>query len=132
MGGRGASSGVSADGNPYGSQYHTVLEEGNIKFVVKNTRQSETLMETMTKGRVYVTVGGDDLLSIIYFDNENKRNKTIDLQKPHDNVLPHVHHGYFHNENDSAKGYANLTTEEQAMVDRVEQIWLKYLQNRGK
>ena len=76
MGGRGASSGISDKGNPYGSQYHTVYQDGNIKFVKKNNRDSETLMETMTKGRVYVTVGGDDLLSITYFDKENKRNKS--------------------------------------------------------
>lgn len=49
MGGRGASSGMSDKGNEYGSQYHTVLESENIKFVSKNKRTSETLMETMTK-----------------------------------------------------------------------------------
>ena len=132
MGGRGASSGVSDKGNKYGSQYHTLFTDGNIKFVEKNSRQSETLMETMTTGRVYVYVGGDDLLSITYFDTENKRIKTIDLQKPHDGVLPHTHHGYEHNENDSEKGYAKLTTEEKAMVDRVRRLWQDYLEKRGK
>ncbi len=103
MGGRGASSGVSTGGNKYGSQNHTVLRDGNIKFVTKNQRTSETLMETMTKGRVYVTVGGDELLQIMYFDSENKRTKVIDLSHPHDKERPHTHHGYEHNENDSAK-----------------------------
>lgn len=59
MGGRGASSGMShyerKDGtvveNPYGSQYHAVMTAGNVKFVSKNSRQSEPLMETMTGGR---------------------------------------------------------------------------------
>ena len=58
MGGRGASSGMShyerKDGtvveNPYGSQYHAVMTAGNVKFVSKNSRQSEPLMETMTGG----------------------------------------------------------------------------------
>ena len=63
-------------------------------------------METMTKGRVYVTVGGDELLQVIYFDTKNKRTKTIDLSHPHFGEKPHVHHGYFHNENDSVKGFA--------------------------
>ena len=77
MGGRGASSGFSTDknGNPkneYGSQYHTLLEHENIKFVTKNTRNSETLMETMTPGRVYAEVGGNDLLRIVFFDENNK------------------------------------------------------------
>lgn len=48
---------MSVKGRKYGSQYHTVLADGNIKFVEKNDRTSESLMETMTKGRVYVEVG---------------------------------------------------------------------------
>ena len=67
MGGRGASSGISDKGNSYGSQYHTVLKSGNIKFVEANDRHSESLFETQTKGRVYATVGGNDLLKIIYY-----------------------------------------------------------------
>ena len=91
MGGRGASSGTShyerKDGtvieNPYGSQYHSVMTSGDIKFVSKSSRRSEPLMETMTKGRVYAHVEGDDIKSIVYFDNENKRTKQIDLDHPH-------------------------------------------------
>ena len=41
MGGRGSSSGMSVKGRKYGSQYHTVLTDGNIKFVEKNDRASE-------------------------------------------------------------------------------------------
>lgn len=123
MGGRGSSSGVSDYGNKYGSQYKTVLKEGNIKFVQKNSRTSETLTETATKGRVYVTVGGNDLLQIIYFDRNLKRSKTIDLSHTHDGKNPHTHHGYNHNENDSVKGYANLTTKEKKMVEQVKKIW---------
>lgn len=123
MGGRGASSGVSVKGNAYGSQYHTFLKAGNIKFVSKNSRQAESLMETMTAGRVYVTVGGNELLQIIYFDTKNKRSKTIDLDHPHRGEVPHAHHGYNHNENDSAKGSASLTPEEKRMVDRVRRLW---------
>jgi len=123
MGGRGASSGVSAGGNKYGSQYNTILESGNIAFVAKNTRNSETLMETMTKGRVYVSVGGDELQSVTYFDKQNKRVKTIDLNHPHKGMQPHTHHGYFHNENDGPKGGARLTSEEKKMVARIQKIW---------
>ena len=123
MGGRGASSGMSDHGNKYASQYKTLLRFGNVKFVQKNSRTSETLMETMTKGRVYVTVGGNDLLQVIYFDQKIKRNKTIDLSHTHDGKKPHTHHGYNHSENDSAKGYANLTTKEKKMVERVSKIW---------
>lgn len=53
MGGRGMSSGISEKGNAYGSQYSTLYQSGNIKYVTKSTRDSEPLMETMTEGRVY-------------------------------------------------------------------------------
>ncbi len=125
MGGRGASSGTSTKGNPYGSQYHTVLSSGNIKFVSKNSRGSETLMETMTKGRVYARVEGGELKSIVYFDKRNKRSKQIDLDHPHRPHFPaeHTHHGYEHNERDSPKGAARLTSGERRMVERVKRIW---------
>lgn len=125
MGGRGASSGTSVKGNRYGSQYHTVLQSGNIKFVTKNARESETLMETMTRGRVYVHVESGELKSIVYFDNANKRTKQVDLGHPHRPGFDgeHTHHGYNHNENDSPKGAANLTSEEWKMVERVRSIW---------
>ena len=135
MGGRGAASGYSVDknGNPkakYGTQYHTILKDGNIKFVEKNDRNSETLFETMTSGRVYVSVGGNDLLQITYYDNQNKRSKTIDLKHYHEGMKPHAHHGHEHNEKDGAKGAANLTTEEKRMVARVRKIWYNYLSRR--
>ena len=106
MGGRGASSGFSTDknGNPknkYGSQYHTLLEHENIKFVTKNTRNSETLMETMTPGRVYAEVGGSDLLRIVFFDENNKRNHVIERDKRTNEW--HTHNGYFHAENGAAQ-----------------------------
>nr|DAH40764.1 MAG TPA: hypothetical protein [Caudoviricetes sp.] len=126
MGGRGASSGISNKNNKYGSQYHTVLTHGNIKFVVKNDRHSESLLETMTKGRVYVRVGGNDILQITYFDKNNKRSKTIDLNHKHNNLQPHVHHGYEHNEFDGVNGATRLTSKEQKMVDRIRKIWYDY------
>lgn len=119
---------MSDKGKPYGSQYHTVLRNGNIKFVEANDRNSESLFETQTKGRVYVTVGGNDLLKITYYDQKNKRTKQIDLNHVHKGMTPHTHHGYNHNENDSAKGASNLTPEEKKMVEMVKQIWY----NRGK
>lgn len=91
MGGRGASSGISDKGNKYGTQYRTVLQDGNIKFVEKRSRDAETLMETMTPGRVYVHVGGQDILRIVFFDEENKRNRVIERDRR--NGGWHVHGG---------------------------------------
>ena len=121
MGGRGASSGMSDKGNPYGSQYHALFTAGNVKFVSKNARESETLMETMTRGRVYVHVEGNDIKSIVYFDNDGKRSKQIDMDHAHLGVSPHAHEGYYHSE-----FRKNLTTEERAMVDRAVDAWDNY------
>ena len=88
-------------------------------------------METMTNGRVYVTVGGNELQSIRYFDDDNKRVKQIDLSHSHDGIQPHTHHGYFHNENDGKKGYSKLSAKEKSMVDRVIKLWDNYM-TQGK
>lgn len=133
MGGRGASSGISKgtkknlEGNPYGSQYHTVLEFGQIKFVQKNPGQSEALMETMTRGRIYVEVGGDDLLRIVFFDNKNKRAKVIERDKRAKKNIPveeqwHIHYGYEHDEY-SEEHRDPLTENDVAILYRVIDIW---------
>ena len=124
MGGRGASSGISGRGHRYGSDYKTLLQDGNIKFVRKTSSSSETLMETMTKNRIYAQINNrNNVSSIIYFDNNNKRSKQIDLLHIHGGISPHTHHGYWHNENDSAKGASNLTTKEKKLVDRIIKKW---------
>lgn len=125
MGGRGASSGLSDSGKRYGTEYETLKSEGNIKFVrYKDSTAAKTPMETMTKGRVYVTVNNKDIpYAITYYDVEGKRVKTIDLTHYHANIKPHTHHGYEHNEYDSKKGASRLTPEEQRMVDRVLRKW---------
>ena len=124
MGGRGSSSGISNSGKLYGTEYKSLLKVGNIKFVRRKGNSAVAPMETMTKGRVYVTVNADSRLkSISYYDNQNKRSKTIDLDKAHKGMKPHTHHGYEHNENDSKKGAAKLTPKEKKMVARVEKLW---------
>ena len=134
MGGRGASSGWSKDKhgnpkNPYGSQYRSVLTAGNVKFVSKNSRQSETLMETMTSGRVYAVGDRGKVKSIVYFDNDNKRAKQIDLADHH-GISPHVHVGYLHNEKSPNGKPIHLSTDEVSMVDRVLSDWRKH--EKGK
>ena len=129
-GGRGSSSGISSKGNLYGSQYNTLHVAGNVKFIEKVTRESETVMETMTKGRVYASVAGNQVVKITYFDNDNKRVKTIDLDFPHKGMLPHVHHGYLHNENDSEKGAATLTPKEKDLVEAVQKEWYNFISRK--
>ncbi len=64
MGGRNAASGTGK--HPYGSEYKTVLQDGNIKFVK------------------YRLAG------------KGKRSKTIDLLHAHNGKSPHSHTGYEH------------------------------------
>nr|DAP77798.1 MAG TPA: hypothetical protein [Caudoviricetes sp.] len=132
MGGRGASSGISVSGKVYGSEYHSILKDGNIKFVVANEGSVTAPMETMTKGRVYVTVDEkkNKIKHITYYDNENKRVKQIDLYPAHNGMDPHTHHGYWHNENDSKKGAGNPTRDEKRMIERVKSIWYNYINNK--
>ena len=125
MGGRGASSGISVRGKPYGSEYHTVLESGNIKFLIHKDGSAKAPLETMTQGRVYVTIGSDDKLRYItFYDKENKRFKQIDLTgKPHriddEPIIPHTHLGYEHSE----KGTTKPSDEEWEIIERVNKIW---------
>lgn len=63
MGGRGSSSGMSD--KPYGTEYETLYQSGNIKFVRYKNGAATTPAETMTNGRVYVTVNARDKIKSI-------------------------------------------------------------------
>ena len=134
MGGRGASSGRSDKGKKYGTEYKTIHEVGNIKFVVQNEQGSQKApMETMTKGRVYVFIDKNKNApkSIVYFDAKNKRNKQIDLDHVHKGMKPHAHHGYNHAEHEkSKKGATNLTPKERKLVEKVKKEWYNYTKKR--
>lgn len=125
MGGRGASSGMSAKGKKYGTEYTTLAEVGNIKFIKYNDGSAKAPMETMTQNRVYGVVneqGG--LKSIVFFDTTNKRNKQIDLEGvPHKvngiPTLPHTHLGYLHDE----LGTRGLTAKETKLVVKAVDSW---------
>ena len=118
MGSRGAASGTGK--HPYGSEYKTVLQDGNIKFVkYRLADNAKAPLETQTKGRVYVTVNNDNELSFIsYYDHEGKRSKTIDLLHAHDGKSPHSHTGYEHNGK-----VTDLTEEEKKLLARVRKAW---------
>lgn len=129
MGGRGSSSGIYITSKPYSTEYHTIFQSGNIKFVQRNEGSATAPLETRTKGRVYVTINEAGKIKFIsYYDTQNKRTKTIDLDI-HKGMKPHTHHGYEHNEKDSPKGAARLTPKEREMVERVRELWYN---NKGK
>ena len=119
--GRGSS---KLKGVKYGTEFKTVLDSGNIKFIKFNGKNAPPPDYTEVSGRVYVLVNRNNKLkSIIYFDSENKRRKQIDLDHRHNGMGLHTHHGYRHNENDGKKGASNLTQKEKDMVDRVKELW---------
>ena len=133
MGGRGASSGTSEKGKKYGTEYSTVYQSGNIKFVKYNdSKSAKPPMETMTNGRVYVTVNDrNELKNITYYDKSGKLTRQIDLKgKTHEvngvSIIPHTHKGYEH----AKKGTVEVKPKDLKMIDRVTKTWEYY--NRRK
>ncbi len=137
MGGRGASSGISNTGKVYGTEYTTLYQSGNIKFIKFNFGTATAPFETMTKGRVYVTINNkDEPKFITYHDKINKRFVQIDLiGKAHYVVLkgkrvklktPHKHKGYEHDE----KGTFDLSDRNKKMVERVTKTWKYYMDSK--
>lgn len=67
MGGRGSSSGMSDKGKKYGTEYETLYQSGNIKYVKYNGKATTAPMETMTNGRIYATVDGNNVVKHITY-----------------------------------------------------------------
>lgn len=111
MGGRGASSGMSEKGKPYGSEFRTLLKAGNVKFVKQNAAlNAKDPLETMTKGRIYATINDEGKINAIsYYGADGKRVKTINLLHSHEQFKGvHTHIGYYHDEG----GTRALTADE--------------------
>lgn len=128
MGGRGASSGLSDKGKKYGSEYKTLYQTGNIKFVSYNNGSATAPMETMTDGRVYVIVNAkNEIKSISYYDKSKKRYKQIDTGHLHNvngkKIDPHTHKGYVHDE----KGTYEVSPKERKMIERVQRTWYYHI-----
>ncbi|MEC4272736.1 hypothetical protein VJ923_06160 [Adlercreutzia sp. R25] len=123
MGGRGASSGSSKAGNRYGSQYRTLASDGDLKLVVANSKEAETLVESMTPGRIYAVVNqkNGNLKSVIFNGGDGKRAKRVDLDHFHEKKKPHAHDGYL-----DGVFRGDLTQEESAVVDRAISLWETY------
>ena len=124
MGGRGASSGISNKGKKYGTEYTTLYESGNIKFVRNNTGSTTAPMETMSKNRIYATIDyKNDVKYISFYDKQNKRNKQIDLDHYHNingkKEKPHTHVGYIHDE----YGTRNPNSSEGKIIENVLSAW---------
>lgn len=133
MGGRGASSGMGLYRDrygkfvEYGTEYDTILQDGNIKFVKMHNPNDSVRVpeETRTKERIYVTIGkNSDLKSITRYDEDGKKVLQIDLSHAHTSggvrLQPHSHDGYNH-----AEGRP-LTKVEERLVKNILKTWREY------
>ena len=128
MGGRGASSGMSDRGNPYGSQWHDILlpngeplVAGNMKFIEGNPKPREEPLETMTRGRIYAEIGKKgDVVRLHFYGDDGRRTKRIDTDS-HDGIMPHVQEGYMEAELTRA-----LTAGERELLAEARRIWDAY------
>lgn len=100
MGSDGASSGIDpyagrgGVSTTYGSEFQTLIVDGNVKFItVRNPNESvRTPKETRCPGRVYVTITEKGKVqSVTTYDQKGKKATQIDILHPHGGLIPHVH-----------------------------------------
>lgn len=133
MGGRGASSGLGLYRDrtgkfaEYGTEYTTVLQNGNIKFVkMRNPNDSVRVPEeTRTKRRIYVTIGKrNEIKCITRYDENGRKCLQIDLTHAHTSggvrLQPHSHDTYNH-----AEGRP-LSSSERRLLNRILKTWRDY------
>ena len=128
MGGRGASSGISKKNNKeylYGTEYTTIKQVDNIKFIKINEGSTTSPMETQTKGRIYVTVNKKtNRPQFITFYKDGKRYKTIEIKGEKHRIKgkdyrTHTHYGYEHREN----GTKVVSKSELKLIAKVWKAW---------
>jgi hypothetical protein len=122
MGGRGAASGVSAQGYQYGTEFKTLISVDNIKFVQpRKTGSSPVPIETMSSGRnrVYVLVNNSgEMKSISFYNSKGHLRRQIDFGHDHGHGSPHTHTGF-----GSARRTTPLTKSDEAYIRKVRKIW---------
>lgn len=128
MGSSGASSGIDPyrgrGGVPtvYGSEFKTLLVDGNIKFVTtRNPNEAvRAPSETRTLGRIYVVITEKGKVqSVTKYDDTGKKSVQIDVLHPHGGIVPHAH------DYDDHTKARPLTQEEDLLVKYVLKKWSK-------
>jgi len=129
MGGRGSASGTSAKGIEYGTEYSTLLQVGNIKFITRNEGGQTAPLETMSaaENRIYVTVNKfNQIKAITQYDENGMRVNEIHLH-PHGGMSPHSHPGYDYAHERLTQ---HLTPSEKRLVTKVLKEWEEYLNGK--
>lgn len=78
----------------YGSEYKTLLVDGNIKFVTTSnlTDAVRTPDATRAPNRVYVTITRKGKVqAITTYDSQGRKDAQIDIWHSHDGLKPHAH-----------------------------------------
>ena len=109
----------------YGDEYRTIkhfkVDGYDIKAIVHNFKnEADKPLETATPNRVYVTFKhnkeGEDIKSIIYYDEQGRRSKQIDFGHSHKGAKDgHIHIGYEHNEDN----WEPLTDKDRQFVAKI-------------
>lgn len=129
MGGRGARYGVSEKGRKYGTEYHTVLQHGNIKFIRFDLSTSASSPYDTRPGngrRIYVTVNQkNEPKYITMYRTDGRRLAQIDVSGPahyQDEKkieTPHIHIGYEH----QGSHVRELNHWERNLLEKIQTIW---------
>lgn len=94
--GRGSS---KLKGIPYGTEYRTLHQMGNVKFIKPNKGSTTAPDYTETPGRIYATIGKkNEVKFITFYGSDGKRSKQIDVsgiahRVNGKKIIPHVHLG---------------------------------------
>jgi hypothetical protein len=125
MGGRGAASASSKEGEAYGSEYETLHQMGNVKFVRlrKSSDSASAPLETQSssKGRVYATINEHGKIKFITtYGKDGKRKRQIDLDYKNNRLKDHAHAGYDWPEREK---HLPLTKRDERLLARIEEEW---------
>lgn len=134
MGGRGAASGLSNNGKPYGSEYRTLFQVDNIKFVERRDNKSTTApIETRSENRIYVTVNKEDSqLHSISVMRGGKVREQIDY-RDHKGMGVHVHEWRYTDDGTPRRDRhpRALTVSERALYDKVNAAYAGFRKRGG-
>lgn len=73
-------------------KYHTIMRDGNTRFIVQNEGKNVKIPEmSNSENVVYATLRCDGKLKSITFFKGRKKYKEIDFCHFHDGLKPHVH-----------------------------------------